>query len=184
MLSSSPRGGIGLYVDMGTIGYFKDLKVTSFTDQVETLVNDWKRAKSYTKSYLDAMPESAYNFQPTPEVRTFSEQMLHLTAANYNFAAAATGVKSPIDGLEAESNTRRSKAEISQQVMAGYDFVIDQIRQIPPRQLAEPIQLFGQFSMSRATALRKAFEHQTHHRGQTTIYLRLAGVIPPAEQLF
>ncbi|MFX8246728.1 DinB family protein, partial [Acinetobacter baumannii] len=34
------------------------------------------------------------------------------------------------------------------------------------------------------TWLLKAFEHQTHHRGQTTIYLRTAGVHPPNEKLF
>jgi uncharacterized damage-inducible protein DinB len=32
--------------------------------------------------------------------------------------------------------------------------------------------------------LSKGFEHQTHHRGQTTIYLRLKGVKPPQEKLF
>ena len=30
----------------------------------------------------------------------------------------------------------------------------------------------------------KCFEHQTHHRGQTTVYIRLAGGTPPAEKLF
>jgi uncharacterized damage-inducible protein DinB len=32
--------------------------------------------------------------------------------------------------------------------------------------------------------LNKCFEHQTHHRAQITVYLRLAGVTPPAEKLF
>jgi len=30
----------------------------------------------------------------------------------------------------------------------------------------------------------KTFEHQTHHRGQATIYIRLQGIRPPQEQLF
>ena len=30
----------------------------------------------------------------------------------------------------------------------------------------------------------KAFEHQTHHRGQCTIYIRLLGIRPPQERLF
>nr|WP_324497299.1 DinB family protein [Haliscomenobacter sp.] len=30
----------------------------------------------------------------------------------------------------------------------------------------------------------KAFEYQTHHRGQTTIYIRLLGIKPPNEKLF
>jgi uncharacterized damage-inducible protein DinB len=33
-------------------------------------------------------------------------------------------------------------------------------------------------------AITKAFEHQTHHRGQTTVYIRLAGAKPPQEKLF
>jgi uncharacterized damage-inducible protein DinB len=33
-------------------------------------------------------------------------------------------------------------------------------------------------------ALNKAFEHQTHHRGQTTQYLRGQGKTPPQEMLF
>jgi uncharacterized damage-inducible protein DinB len=40
------------------------------------------------------------------------------------------------------------------------------------------------FTATRLSWLMKAFEHQTHHRGQTTIYLRLAGVRPPGERLF
>jgi len=32
--------------------------------------------------------------------------------------------------------------------------------------------------------LNKTFEHQTHHRGQCTVYLRLMGVTPPQEKLF
>ncbi|MFM2368534.1 MAG: hypothetical protein RL619_834, partial [Bacteroidota bacterium] len=48
----------------------------------------------------------------------------------------------------------------------------------------EQIKLFGQFDLSRAQVLNKCFEHQTHHRAQTTVYLRLVGATPPAEKLF
>jgi uncharacterized damage-inducible protein DinB len=44
--------------------------------------------------------------------------------------------------------------------------------------------MLGTFDMSKRTALAKVFEHQAHHRGQTTVYLRLAGVKPPQEKLF
>jgi uncharacterized damage-inducible protein DinB len=50
--------------------------------------------------------------------------------------------------------------------------------------LGETVTLFGRFEMSRKKALKKAFEHQTHHRGQTTVYLRMAGITPPQEKLF
>jgi len=53
-------------------------------------VAEWQRAKAYTKAYLDAMPEDGYGFKPTPEIRSFAQQMLHLSDANYIFATVAS----------------------------------------------------------------------------------------------
>src|ERR1700744_2785752 len=55
------------------------------------MVAEWQRAKDYTRSYLDAMPEDGYAFKPTPEIRSFAQQMLHLADANYLFASSASG---------------------------------------------------------------------------------------------
>ena len=40
MLGHNKKGGIGLYVDIGTIGYFRDLKVTKRTLQVKPNVSE------------------------------------------------------------------------------------------------------------------------------------------------
>ena len=148
------------------------------------MVKDWERAKAYTKEYLDSMPESGYALKPTPEIRSFAEQMLHLTNANYAFASAATGEKSPVALGESEKTADKSKANVTKLVMDSYDFVINGIKKMTPAQMNETIKLFGRFDVTKGTALAKAFEHQTHHRGQTTIYIRLAGAKPPPEKLF
>jgi len=161
--------------------------VMTFAQAQETindLVKDWERAKAYTKEYLDAMPESGYAFKPSDDIRSFAEQMLHITDANYGFASAATGAENPIGRGESENTTDKSKANVTKLVMAGYDFVSDNIKNMEQDQLSEKVTLFGQFEMSRETALSKCFEHQTHHRGQTAIYLRLSGVVPPSMKLF
>lgn len=152
--------------------------------KVADIVKEWERAKVYTKEYLDAMPETGYALKPTPEMRSFAEQVLHLSDANYGFVAAATGTKSPFGQGELEKTSDKSKANVSKLVLASYDFVIDNIKKMPEAQLDEQIKLFGSFDMTKRLALAKAFEHQTHHRGQTTVYLRLAGVKPPQEKLF
>ena len=151
---------------------------------VTDLVKDWERSRAYTKEYLDAMPESGYALKPTPEMRSFAEQVLHLGDANYAFASAATGAKSPVGQGELEKTTDKSKTNVSNLVLASYDFVIDHVKQLSEAQLNEATKLFGKFDMSKRMALAKAFEHQAHHRGQTTVYLRLAGVKPPQEKLF
>jgi len=148
------------------------------------IVKEWERAKVYTKEYLDAMPDSGYSLKPTPEMRSFAEQMLHIADANYGLTAAAAGVKCPIGRGELEKSGEKSKEKVTQKVMESYDFVISNIQKMTPAQLEEKIKLFDQFELSRRTALAKGFEHQTHHRGQTTVYLRLAGVKPPQEKLF
>lgn len=152
--------------------------------KVADIVKEWERSKAYAKEYLDAMPENGYALKPTPEIRSFAEQVLHLADANYGFASAATGIKSPFGQGELEKTNDKSKSNVSKLVLGSYDFVIDNIKKMTDAQLDETIKLFGQFDMTRRMALAKVFEHQAHHRGQTTVYLRLAGVKPPQEKLF
>lgn len=152
--------------------------------KVSDVVKEWERSKAYTKEYLDAMPESGYALKPTPEMRSFAEQVLHLADANYGLTAAAIGIKSPFGRGELEKSVDRSKANVSNLVLASYDFVIDNIKKMSDAQLNDAISLFGKFDMSKGMALTKVLEHQAHHRGQTTVYLRLAGVKPPEEKLF
>ncbi|MFL0681724.1 MAG: DinB family protein [Algoriphagus aquaeductus] len=151
---------------------------------IDEIIKDWERAKAYTQEYLDAMPAESYALKPTAEMRSFAQQMLHLTDGNYGFASAATGISSPVGFGESEKSTDQSKENVTKLVLAGYDFVINSIKSLTPTQLAESTTLFGQFEMSKEKALEKCFEHQTHHRGQTTVYLRLAGATPPQEKLF
>lgn len=184
MKGNLKRGAIGLWVDIGTEGYFKDLKVTPYQNPVQETLNDWERAKAYTKEYLDAMPESKYTLKPTREMRSFAEQMLHLADANYSFGSSAAGVQSPMGQGACEKTTNKSKANVTKMVLESYDFIIDHIKTMTPEQFNESVVLFGQFNMNRETVLAKCFEHQTHHRGQTTVYLRLAGSVPPQEKLF
>jgi len=49
--------------------------------------------------------------------------------------------------------------------------------------LSEKIK-FYMWEETRFALLLKGFEHQSHHRGQSTIYIRLLGIRPPQERLF
>jgi len=148
------------------------------------MIADWKRAKEYTKEYLDAMPESGINFKPTPEIRSFAEQMLHIANGNYAFASSASGTKNPNEGKDLEkAEDLKTRAALTKAVMESYDYVLTSLQGLSEEKMKDPVKVFN-MDMSRAVAYEKLFEHQTHHRGQTTIYLRLKGVKPPAEKLF
>jgi uncharacterized damage-inducible protein DinB len=152
--------------------------------KLNDIVKEWERSKAYTKEYLDAMPESSYALKPIPEMRSFAEQLLHLADANYGLASSAIGIKSPFTFGDLEKSTDKTKGNVSKLVLASYDFIIDQIKKMPEAQLDETVKMIGQFDMPKRTGLAKALEHQAHHRGQTTVYLRLAGVKAPEEKLF
>ena len=152
------------------------------------MVKEWQRAKLYTKSYLDAMPEDGYGFKPTPEIRSFAQQMLHISDANYVLATVASGKANPVGETLAthdmnEKSASQTKEATIKAVMDSYDWVISALQNMTPDQIQETIK-FGKLDITRSGLFGKAFEHQTHQRGQTTIYLRLKGVTPPAEVLF
>jgi uncharacterized damage-inducible protein DinB len=173
------------FAQQATGAAMQPMAKTATADPVAKLVADWTRARDYTKEYIDAMPEEGVSFKPTPDIRSFAEQMLHLANANFLFASTATGATNPQQGKNLEKmDEYKTKAGLTKIVMESYDFVITSVKGMDLKKMDEPIKLFNRFDATRGGALEKAFEHQTHHRGQTTIYLRLKGVTPPAEKLF
>ena len=157
-------------------------------DRNTILVSEWSRAKLGVKEYIEAMPEEHIGFKPTPEIRSFAEQMLHLAGGNYMFGAVAAGKENPWDFTKGKDpvnvpELKQTKAALLKFVMDSYDFAIDAVKGLNAAQLDEVVQLFN-MKMPRHLLLAKGIEHQAHHRGQTTIYLRLKGITPPSERLF
>jgi uncharacterized damage-inducible protein DinB len=148
------------------------------------MVVEWQRAKTYTQAYLDAMPADGYSFKPTPEIRSFAQQMLHLATDNYGFAAFASGKQVPTEDTALEKTISPTKEATTKVVMESYDFMISTLQNMTAAQMNELVKRRNGQEISRSNLFGKGFEHQTHHRGQTTIYLRLKGVTPPNEMLF
>jgi len=148
------------------------------------LIKDWERGKAYTKEYLDAIPKDKYAFRAQDSIRTFAQQMLHLAQANMGLSANGTGKERIWVGRNLEqSPTAQSPDSVNYYVMASYDFAIEGIKAMDIAKFEEKNKR-GNFDETRLAWLLKAFEHQTHHRGQTTIYIRLLGIRPPNEKLF
>ena len=151
----------------------------------DVMLAAWERAKAYTKEYLDAATEDIYSFKPMPEMRSFGGQMLHLAVDNYKITnAAVAGITALVNFRDPEKDSLRTKAAITQAVMDSYDFVTTTIRGLDEARLDNTVKMFNKWETTVEDGLNKAFEHQTHHRGQTTVYLRLKGITPPAEKLF
>jgi uncharacterized damage-inducible protein DinB len=150
----------------------------------DQMIADWQRSKTYTKAYLDAMPDDGYSYKPTPEMRTFAGQMLHLADGNYGIVGFAAGKTNPLGkGVSAEKTVTQTKESVIKTVMDNYDWVITTLQGMTQEQLQETVKMSGK-TLPRWILINKAYEHQVHTRAQTVAYLRLKGVTPPPEMLF
>ena len=161
-------------------------------DQIKAqFIQDWQRAKAYTLDYLNTMPADKYSFKAVDSIRSFSQQMLHLASGNVFLVSTASGEQTqwPGRGLET-SPTAQNKDSVVWYVTRSYDFTIESITKLDPNKYGELVDYGNPAGpkpmrhVTRYVLLQKAFEHQTHHRGQTTIYIRLLGIRPPGERLF
>lgn len=157
------------------------------------MLKDWQRAKAYTQEYLDAMPATQYGFHAVDSIRSFAEQMLHLAFSNVALVTVGTSVAdSSIQKMFLARNLEKSggaqaRDSVAYYINTSYDFVIKAIKNFNFARLDEVVTQRTQGGIRTETRLAwmmKAFEHQTHHRGQCTIYIRLLGIRPPAEKLF
>lgn len=150
------------------------------------MVKDWERAKAYTNEYLNTMPKDKYSFRANDSVRSFAQQMLHLAAANIFLMSNVSNEKPP--AWVSFTLERRPGAQAADSVInyvnASYDYAINAVKNSDISQWGEVKKLFGRFEETKFAIINKTFEHQTHHRGQTTIYIRLLGIKPPEEKLF
>jgi uncharacterized damage-inducible protein DinB len=129
------------------------------------------------------MPEDAMGFKPTPEIRSFAVQMPHPAFWNCALAEAVGGKPNPY-GKTQETLERRddlkTKAAQRKVVEESYDNLLAAVAGPDEAKTLEQVSLFNT-KMTRLTVLVAALDHQAHHRGQTTIYLRLKGLTPPPE---
>ena len=157
----------------------------SLEDIKEQMTKDWERAMSFTVDYLNTMPADKYSFKATDSIRSFAQQMLHLAQGNVFLMSNA--IDQPPPSWLMSNPEKRTSAQQKDSVMyyvtSSYDFCNNAVKSLDVTKWGEKKKIF-KFEETRFALMNKTFEHQGHHRGQTTIYIRLQGIKPPEERLF
>lgn len=135
-----------------------------------------------------AMAEDKYSFAPTngefKGVRTFAEEVKHVAAVNYEFAAAILGEKPPVEiGKETGPESVKTKAEIEKFLKDSFAYLHKAIASINEKNLIEPMKSpWGEGTVTRLGIAVEAAAHPWDHYGQMVEYLRMNGIVPPASR--
>jgi uncharacterized damage-inducible protein DinB len=133
-------------------------------------------------SAAEAMPADKYNFAPTQGdytgVRTFAQQVKHLTEANYGFFIS-WNVPGAVKREDIEKLS--SKDDLVKALKDSYAYAHKAIDTLTPANYLEPSG-FGPAKSTRAGAAAFAIAHSMDHYGQMVEYLRMNNIVPPASR--
>lgn len=135
----------------------------------------WNEAARKIIAMAEDYPEAKYDFKPTPEVRSFAEQILHVAGGNVLFLDAAK------TGKFKEEDPSRAAYKTKAQIVAFLKkSVADDAAYIRQTSFATPMKSpFAPKMMSPMAYWYDAASHMSEHYGQLVFYYRLNKLVPP-----
>jgi uncharacterized damage-inducible protein DinB len=137
----------------------------------------WQRGSTYLLEVAEAMPAEMYGYQPSEEVFTFGEQLMHIAANLYYLNATYISGMEPED-LDLDISDK-SKEEIISNLREALAQVDMSYQALEPGEEDEKLMLFNRIEADKKRVFMLMRDHVTHHRGQLVVYLRLTGILPP-----
>jgi uncharacterized damage-inducible protein DinB len=126
----------------------------------------------------EAIPADKFNWRPNPDVRSFSEVFLHVSAANYNlYKHVGTPPPSTIDVKTLEKSTT-DKAKVIATLTDSFAHAKAAIKAMPDADLDKSLDWFGGKNTQRGILLF-IVRHAAEHLGQSIAYARFARIVPP-----
>jgi uncharacterized damage-inducible protein DinB len=124
-------------------------------------------------------PEAKFDYKPTPEVRSFAEQLLHAAKGNQLFLDFISGKKPDFTDLPRANY--KTKADIVKVLQQSIDDLAALAKKGGDKSLAKPVKIpFMPAPVSTQMALMIPSNHMAEHYGQLVVYYRLNKLVPPA----
>lgn len=166
----------------------KDAAPAKQPTMADVLDNRVKGLEAWVVPAADAMPAEKYEFAPTngefTGVKTFTQQVRHIAAANFMFSATITGDKQPldVDKVEMGPPDMKSKDEIMKYLKDSFAALHKAVSIINEKNMTEPVSSPFGGNTNRLNYAVLAIGHDYDHYGQMVEYLRMNGIIPPASR--
>jgi uncharacterized damage-inducible protein DinB len=145
--------------------------------EVKIVLDSWNEIGRKLTAMAEDFPEDKYDFKPTPEQRSFAEQLLHAAGSCYYFTNPVMGQKPPAE--DPKRDQYKSKADIVAFVKKSFADGATAIQAKGEKGMTTEVVYFpGQKSRVMDIAYG-IIEHSGEHYGQLVVYYRLAGLVPP-----
>jgi len=126
----------------------------------------------------EAIPADKFAWRPTPDVRSFAEVFLHVSAANYNlYKLVGTPPPTGLDIKGLEKSTT-DKEKVIATLKDSFAHAKAAIKAMPDADLEKSLDWFGGKNTERGVLLF-IVRHAAEHLGQSIAYARFAGIVPP-----
>jgi uncharacterized damage-inducible protein DinB len=143
---------------------------------LEAAITKLQNSKDYTMKVANLMPDEKFVFKPVPDEMSFGEQLLHISSnLNWLTSTYITNIKSPV--TKAETQVQK-KEEIIQVLNKTYEYAISSLKSFEEKHLGDTVKFFAGLK-TKLQIINLISDHQTHHRAQMIVYLRLNGIKPP-----
>lgn len=142
------------------------------------IIQELNDAEEKVSSLANDFPQGKYTWRPEEGVRSVSEVVLHVAAANY-FILTFAGIKPP-EEMKMDSDFDKkttNKEEILDFVKRAYAFTRDKIMSMKDRDLEKMVDFFGTKMTTRHLLIKMA-GHNHEHLGQLIAYARMNGIVP------
>ena len=120
------------------------------------------------------MPAEHFDFQPTPDVRTFGQLVGHVATNLYVMCAAAGAERNPHPALVEQ--TVSGKADLVDALKAAYDYCEETLASL--NDVSGLNTVTASREGTRLSFLVAAIEHTSLHYGNMVTYMRLQGLVP------
>jgi uncharacterized damage-inducible protein DinB len=146
----------------------------------QIVLAQWNEIGRKLIALAEDFPEDKYDFKPTPEMRSFAEQLLHVAGSMEYFTAPVQG-KTPAREMENPPRaTYKTKADVVAFVKKEVEDGAAAIKAKGDKGMADLIaDPESKQQMHVSDLAYGLIEHSGEHYGQLVVYYRLSGLVPP-----
>ncbi len=166
------------------------LAATAAATALTAQTPDYSSATGYARTFqstlhrnieksAEKLPESAFAFRPSHDVRTAGEMFGHIANAEFHYCSIVAGEANPNKvNIEKEKKT---KAEIVESLKAAFSYCEKAYATVSDDKVANKVKV-GQSERNLIGLMWYNNSHTNEHYGNLVTYLRIRGIVPPSSE--